>query len=88
VSRSHLIRFCRWSVRIWRKHGETQRLPVAWALTRECFMRSLECFDQGVATLNPTYPYIGPRTSSKITGMIAAGVLTPRNQVTVRGRNI
>ena len=27
VSRSHLIRFCRLSVRIWHKNGETQRLP-------------------------------------------------------------
>ncbi len=72
VSRSHLFRFCRWSVRIWRKHGETQRLPVACEMTRECFRRNLECFDQGVVTMNPTYPYIDPGTGGEITGMIAA----------------
>src|SRR5260370_39214432 len=32
--RSHPIRFCRRSVRIWRKHGETQRLPVACGMNR------------------------------------------------------
>jgi hypothetical protein len=48
------------SVRIWRKHGETQRLPVTCGMTRECFRRSLECFDQGVVIMNPTYPYIDP----------------------------
>jgi hypothetical protein len=36
VSRSRRIRFCRWSVRIWRKHGETKSLPVACGMTREC----------------------------------------------------
>jgi len=28
MSRSHLIRFCRWPVRIWRKHGEPQQRVV------------------------------------------------------------
>src|SRR4029077_20654431 len=33
--RRALRRFCRWSVRIWHKHGETQRLPGACGMTRE-----------------------------------------------------
>ena len=60
ASEEREIWILKWSVRIWRKHGETQRLPVTCGMTRECFRRSLECFDQGVVIMNRTFPYIDP----------------------------